>query len=351
MNKFRKALLVLICLSAILLSINLPIHARSPHLADPILLAQQPASANSVYERAKAELPEEFYMLYRVVERLARANGLDTLPWRVNVAHEYSVNAFATDYNLLAFYTGLLDQMHGDPNALAFVAAHEMGHHIRNHIAVGEAEQQRILGQFRQEAIDQVAAEQEDLRGDLEKIRVGEWATAGGGTLIDSITSRTGGLGSLLANVLGGVFQGNRERCVRPAAERIDEINAQKAAEVKQQWMELSHRQEFEADESGYLYTARAGFDTQGATTAMEVLNRAVGSRMAGSTHPAIPDRIAKLTAIKSQYPVQPLVAEGKAKLAASAQPLTYAASLDQSSLRINSKTGSSGSFEDELPR
>lgn len=350
MNPFKKTLFVLLGLCTILLSISVPLRAQLPQSLSPspVMIAQQPN--DPIYEQAKAQLPEDFYMLYRVVERLSRANGLDNLPWRVDVAQEYSVNAFAADYNLLAFYTGLLDTMHGDSSAIAFVVGHEMGHHTRNHIAVGSAEKLKILSQLRQEAIDEVASEEEDLRDDLEENGAGQWAAAGSGTLLDSFAN-TGGLGGLVGGVLGRILEGDRQQRLKEAAERIDAINAQKQAEVEQQWQELSHRQEFEADESGYQYMARAGFDIQGAFTALELLNRSIGSQLGSDTHPAIPDRIAKITALKTQYPSASLVSEGKAKLAANPQPLTYDASRDGSSLRINSKVGSRGSFDGSFPR
>lgn len=36
----------------------------------------------SIYEQAKQELPHDLYALYRIVDRIARANGLDEKPWR-----------------------------------------------------------------------------------------------------------------------------------------------------------------------------------------------------------------------------------------------------------------------------
>lgn len=351
MNKFRKALVILLGLCTILLSVSLPLRAQLPpsELPDaPILIAQQ--ASNPIHDQAKNDLPEDFYMLYRVIERLSRANGLDNLPWRVNIAQDYSVNAFAADYNLLAFYNGLLDVIHGDPNALAFVAGHEMGHHVRNHIAIGSAEKLRIQTQLRQEAIDEVAAEEEDLRGDLEKLGTGQWAAVGGGTLVDAL-GESGGLGRLIGGIFGAILEGDRQRRLQAAVDRIDAINAQKQAEVERQWQELNHRQEFEADESGYQYIVRAGFDVQGAFTALEVLNRALGSQLDSDTHPATPDRIAKLNELKAKYPMQPLAAEGKTKLATSAQPLTYDLSRDGSSLRINSRIGSGGSFDQNFPQ
>jgi len=90
----------------------------------------------TLYEKAQAELPENLYVLYRIIERLARANDLDDHPWRVVVIDEDEINAYATEANLVIVYFGLLDQMAGDASALACVVGHEMAHNVRQHAAI-----------------------------------------------------------------------------------------------------------------------------------------------------------------------------------------------------------------------
>lgn len=92
--------------------------------------------AESVYSEAREELPENLYMLYRIVERIARANNLDHHPWRVVMADDSLINAYATEVNLIIVHYGLLDQMAGDVSALACVVGHEMAHHTERHIAI-----------------------------------------------------------------------------------------------------------------------------------------------------------------------------------------------------------------------
>ncbi|MDB9312674.1 M48 family metallopeptidase [Spirulina sp. CS-785/01] len=90
----------------------------------------------SIYEKAEDDLPENLYVLYRIVERIARANDLDHQTWRVVIADDSMINAYATEANLIIVHFGLLDQVAGDASALACVVSHEMAHHTEQHIAI-----------------------------------------------------------------------------------------------------------------------------------------------------------------------------------------------------------------------
>ena len=125
------------------------------------------------------------------------------------------------------------------------------------------------------------------------------------------------------------------------------EIVAKKEAELAQRIAAATRIQEYEADQQGYLYAARAGFEPEGCIRAMNVLNQLPGTTR-DTSHPAVPKRIEALRALMKKYPPQSLAAEGKSKLAASS-PLTYDRSEDGVSLRINSRNG--GSFQDDLER
>lgn len=307
------------------------------------------AKPDAFYQAARKKLGDDYYTLYRVVERLARANGLDNQPWRIAIPQTYDINAFATDINLLAFYNGLLDQIHGDPDAVSCVVGHEMAHHTQKHIPVSTAERGRILQQIRQEAVDEVSAEQADLKADLERLNVGTWISGNAGVFADRIIG-TGGIGGTIGNIVGGIFQGNRKRRLERAVQRIEEISAEKEAKLKNEWRELSHRHELEADKFGYLYLVRAGFKPQGCVTLFSVLERLPASQISNDTHPLARDRVAAINALSSEYPTAKLVNEGKAKLAASPKPLTYERSKDGISWRINSRSGSSD-IDQRFPR
>ncbi|MGF1568760.1 MAG: M48 family metallopeptidase [Nodosilinea sp.] len=316
---------------------------------DPAAATQSKSTAtDQEYEQAKQDLPEDYYVLYRVVERIARANQLDSLAWRVIVDPEYDVNAYATDVNLLAFYAGLMDRLDNNVDAIACVVGHEMSHHTQTHIAISEAQREAVLAQLQAEAVEEVAAEEEDLRQDLEQLSLGTSISVQGGGLADRLAPNTYGLGGLLGGIVGGVLRDQQQQRLQAAAERIDAIYAEKVAIQEEQWTALSHEHEFEADEIGYYYMATAGFDPQGCLTAMEMLKR-LGVTDSAS-HPATPDRITALEELMTTSPAGPLAEQGKRNLAARPNPLSYERSRDGVSLQINSQAGS-GNVDDQFPQ
>lgn len=76
----------------------------------------------------------DFYNVYRVAERLIRANNLDYVNWRIAIRKTEVSNAAAFDGSYIVINTGLYDSVYESEEALAFVIAHEMAHHILGHI-------------------------------------------------------------------------------------------------------------------------------------------------------------------------------------------------------------------------
>lgn len=286
------------------------------------------------YEKAAKELPQDLYVLYRIVDRISRANSLDERPWRVLVVPKYDINAFATDVNLVAMYSGILDQLAGDTSAIACVVGHEMAHSVKRHIALGAAQQQALIQQITKEAEAEVGQEVSNAQSS---------ATA---------TSVAGGiLGGLLGGTIGGlgssILQGASNRRIETARQRVQEIVRQKQEELSHRVAETSRNQEFEADEIGYTYMARAGFDPEGCLRSMEVVSRTPGAEF-DTTHPAVPKRIEALKQLFSRSPATTLAAQGKVKITAT-KPLTYDLSNDGISLRVNSRFA--GSSTSDLER
>ena len=76
----------------------------------------------------------DLYKLYRITERLIRANNLEHTSWRIALIKDTeNVNAYATDGNLIAIYTALYDSVVNNEDALAMVIAHEMSHNLLGH--------------------------------------------------------------------------------------------------------------------------------------------------------------------------------------------------------------------------
>jgi beta-barrel assembly-enhancing protease len=212
---------------------GLPVSAQSKPIFQktPIVQTQPESTVEepTLYERAESELSENYYILYRIVELIARVNNLDDRPWRVAIspvedASEYEINAFATQSNLIHFYEGLLDQVAGDVSALACVVGHEMAHLELQHIPISQAKLDKAIEEIKQ---------------------------------IDDLDDRE---------------------------KRLEEF--------LEEFGELNRSQELEADAIGYQYAIAAGFEPEGCLRMLDVLSRLPGSLRDSLSHPAVPDRI-----------------------------------------------------------
>ena len=76
---------------------------------------------------------EDFYIVYRVAEKIIRANKLDYLNWRIVISADKNFNASQSNLNCLTFNTGLIDTFKGNDDALAFIIGHEIAHAMLGH--------------------------------------------------------------------------------------------------------------------------------------------------------------------------------------------------------------------------
>jgi len=284
-----------------------------------MVLAQSKSNPNlhPILQQAQKDLPNNYFVVYAIVDRLARANNLDNKPWRVTVTSNYEVNAYASDTNLLTFEAGLLDQLEGNASALACAIAHEMGHHTKQHLGYGPAKEQEALKQeLARLEKDKLIAEQDAQVQAALGIGVAAGATA--------IGSQVGGVGGQVIGIIGTIFGGASQQKARNIEKIKAEIEVQADARYKQKLVEISQNQEFEADQLGYLYSVKAGFDPEGCIRVMEVLGRMPGSQMEGGSHPAPEKRTKQIEDLIAKYPPETLKAEGKTSLQTQPNPLPY---------------------------
>ena len=331
-----KTILTTLAAITLLLPINqLSVRANltSSENSTPTKQTTETEQPKNIYQQAKAELPEDFYALYRIVERIARANKLDEKPWRIVIIPKYNINAFATNVNLIALYDGILNRLAGDASAIACLVGHEMAHHTKRHIALTPVEKAALIEKIEQEAKQEALTKKQNAQAQATAMSIG-----------GSVARIFGGR----AGRLGGAVLGNASRQRSKAAQqRIDEIVAQKKEELEQTLAEEGRKREFEADEVGYLYSAKAGFEAEGCLRAMKVLGQTPSAEF-DTTHPAVPKRIEALKDLMLKYPATYLAEEGKAIISAT-KPLTYDLSKDGASLRVNSSR--SGSSADDVER
>ncbi|NEP74958.1 MAG: M48 family metalloprotease [Okeania sp. SIO2G4] len=335
MLKIKTILAILAVATFLLPSNQLSVKANptSSENSTPTEQTKDTEQPKNIYEQAKQELPDDLYTLYRIVDRIARANGLDEKPWRIIIFPKYEINAFATEVNLIAMYNGILDQLVGDASAIACIVAHEMAHHTERHIALAPVEKLALIEKIEQEAQQEVLAEKQDAQAEAT-------GTSIGGTAARVFGGRAGRVGGA---VLGNA---SRQR-TKASQEKINEIVAQKKEELEQTLAEEGRKRELEADEKGYLYSAKAGFEPEGCLRAMNVLLQTPSAEF-DTTHPAVPKRIEALKDLMVKSPATSLVEEAKA-LISQTEPLSYDFSKDGASLRVNSSRG--GSSADDIER
>lgn len=297
------------------------------------------------YQEARADMEgslgrigEDYYAAYRIVERIARANGLDDRPWRIRIEPDNEINATASDLNLLTFHGGILEQLTGDTAALACVVGHEMAHHTQNHVPIRVEAFERSQA-LQEEALLEARAEVESAQrqGSILSGVFGAVSRTVGG-----VVGRDSYVGGVIAgNVSNQVLQGLNEEQTNQAIARAEEIYEERSAALDAEFSGVLHAQESESDEIGYEYMVRAGFDPTGCLRTMDVLNRTMTSQLPSFSHPKPEDRLADLNAMNTAASNQSLVSEGQANLNQSSAPLEYGVGRDGASIRVESRFGS----------
>ncbi|MGB7440293.1 MAG: M48 family metalloprotease [Coleofasciculaceae cyanobacterium] len=296
----------------------------------------------NLVEALGPQVGEDYYLVYRAIERIARANRLDERPWRFVVPQTNSVNATASNLNLISFETGLLQQLSGDVAGMACVIGHEMAHHTKDHGPTRQEIATKVEVLQRQ-ALEEAKAEIESAERAARKKRGIFGAVLGGAARIlgSSSEARLGAIGAGLANqVLGDM----NEREKAAAQQRAAEIYQERLASLNDQVYAIIRDQESEADTLGFQYVVRAGFDPKGCERVMEVLSDLDHAKLPAVTHPKPADRLAEIQRMNNQANVNKLVAEGKTYLAGARNPLDISVARDKQSLQVESRYGSQDS-------
>lgn len=135
---------------------------------DDNLYNQKIEDDNKEYQKNKKETGDVNFELYKILDRLLRANNLQYQNWRITfVMDPEELNAYANAYNLISVSSALYDSLYPNEDAIAFIIAHELSHHILGHQqyqierlhkineleekikdAIDEAYRQRRMGSF-----------------------------------------------------------------------------------------------------------------------------------------------------------------------------------------------------------
>ncbi|WP_411869607.1 M48 family metalloprotease [Vulcanococcus limneticus] len=277
-------------------------------------LAQQKPT-DKFFEAAKQALTPDYYILYRIVDKLARANDIASGSWRVKVSEEYALNGFADEANLIVVPRPAMSQLSGDADALACMVGREISHHVRKHNAIGPGEQAAMRKQIQEEATAAAQSNENSKRG---------WGMG------------LGILGGVLGVNTGGIQSAVNTNTDRATAKMI----AEKEAELNKRIAETAARIEKEADEDAFVYLARAGRDPKGCIRYLDVISRDPKAEPDPS-NPQIPGRIQSYRDFIDRASAAKYKAEGNTYLSRSPKPLTYAIADNGASLRVDSTKGS----------
>jgi predicted Zn-dependent protease len=108
-------------------------------------------ASNKLNEYHMQAYGEDFYHVYRITERIIRANNLDFINWRLVIDTDVSFNAFSGETNCITINTGALDTLSNNEDALALLIGHELSHSILGH---GARDQELYEGIERAKRID-----------------------------------------------------------------------------------------------------------------------------------------------------------------------------------------------------
>ena len=227
----------------------------------------------------------DFYNVYRIAEKLIRANNLDYTNWRIAIRKsEDTANAASTAANFIWINTALYDSLYDNPDALAFVIAHEMAHHILGH-------QQRMA---------ELAYRFERLSKKSRRLKY-----------------------------------------------QTDEPLTEVAAYVqKKRLLAESRAMEHMADTEAAILLTRAGFNMDNGMYALNFLNALPNLKTLNDTHPIPKRRIESLMENRTTFPTE-WVDEGKYNIATS-DVLTCKKSSDRVSIVINKNSNSKKYYEPE---
>ncbi len=75
----------------------------------------------------------DFYKVYRIAEKIIRANNLDFMNWRIVFSKDNSFNAYSSETNCITIHAGAFDSLSANDDAIALLIGHEMAHSILGH--------------------------------------------------------------------------------------------------------------------------------------------------------------------------------------------------------------------------
>lgn len=245
------------------------------------LYKEKSAQDNIEYERIKKEIGEENFELYKILERIVRANNLQYQSWRIAFIMDIEeINAYASSYNLLSVYSAIYDVLYPNEDAIAFVIAHELSHHLYNHNKASIPIEARILEL--QEKIKNAKMESK------KQQNYAYW---------------------------NSMFENDTAAMAHSFSDTAIAINLQILEKKLNKEFELLRDMEYQADSEAIVLMARANYDTSKAFDTIELIDKLSGIETKYDTHPSPQARLNNIKSKMAMINQQQLRQQGKCNL------------------------------------
>ena len=274
----------------------------------PVTKNQNIIIENELHAKARIELSNSFYQIYRITERLARANKLDGYSWRIAVSTDKNLtkNAYVQDKNLIVLSSDFVDAYAGNISALAFVISHEMALKVLKN----SAKITKYSEEFKTKIQDVDKLSSEDINNNASKCYV--------------LVSRK------MATSLGSCMEQMQK-------EQIENIKNN----ISKDFLDKQRQIESETDKEALIYMTKAGFNPNsaiGVLNFMKSIPQANNEETAASSLSDI--RINNISSVLKSLNSSSLRKEGRINIHNS-KALTYEKSINGRSIRINSRYNS----------
>lgn len=234
---------------------------------------------NRTYAGYAKKFSPDQYKVYRITEKIIRANNIDNQNWRVgfDLAPE-EINASASAANLVLITSGLYDSLHQNDDAIAFIVSHELAHFLMKHHQIMMENSVKIRNmQIEQAVLGSVGSESYYL-GRMNRIN-------GRSSTVDSIASLS---------------------CTASALALQSLINRVYAQE---------RQLELDADSEAVTLMTRAGYNPKKGLEALEFISTIPNLYTSRSTHPPTAQRISTLSSEIGVTDIVELKNEGRTNI------------------------------------
>lgn len=274
------------------------------------LYKQKLANDGKIYVQEKEKLTPEQYQVYRIAEKIIRANNLEYQNWRIGFdLNPEEINASSSAANLIMITSALYDSLHHNDDALALVISHEIAH-----AALGHA-QETAENNYRIKELD------------IQTANLTAYANE---------QRQLSNINSALSN--GGAALGNS------IASAVYVRNANICQSTVNNIYQKERQMEFDADVEGVNFMLRAGYKVKKGLEAFEFMSNLPNLYTTRSTHPPMPLRISNVNSSLAYVNKPNLVAEGENNIYNS-EVLVTNKSMDKKTIVINKPESSSKAF------